>query len=348
MTSKKESNSKRDTRAYFLTINNPQNHGYNQDILIKKCQERNPRYFCFALEQGEEEKTLHYHIFLYFENARSFNTIKKLFPGAHIEQATGSPFYNYQYIRKEGPHIDKSTTSIDGTFYEEGDKSIIKKTKAKMPSKVSIIFDMYRRGETTLNIMKETGCNTQLVNDVIQQYLKETYQHSIFENTEVIYVSGMAGTGKTHFIYDTYKDFYITTTYLHPFDDYENQKVVVFDEFHSSVAFNYLLVLTDCYARKLECRYANKLGIYENFIIISNEPLEKQYSNIQKDEPETFCALLRRFKYVRIYTDYLEYVDYSIHDYLKERCYDFHENIYYTEWMKNNHPDLYAFGKPIV
>ena len=73
------------TRRYQLTINNPQEHGYDHNV-IKAALEKGAKllYWCMADEVGQEE-TYHIHLFLVYENPVMFTTLKNKFPTAHIE-----------------------------------------------------------------------------------------------------------------------------------------------------------------------------------------------------------------------------------------------------------------------
>ena len=56
-----------------------------------------------------------------------------------------------------------------------------------------------------------------------------------------------------------------------------------------------MLVYLDGYPVNLPCRYSDKPALYTKVYIISNISLEKQYVEVQKYEPETYKAFLRRF-----------------------------------------------------
>ena len=96
------------TRRYQLTINNPQEHGYDHNV-IKAALEKGAKllYWCMADEVGQEE-TYHIHLFLVYENPVMFTTLKNKFPTAHIEVPQwGKNSENYAYIRKEGAKYNK-------------------------------------------------------------------------------------------------------------------------------------------------------------------------------------------------------------------------------------------------
>ena len=89
------------TRRYQLTINNPQEHGYDHNV-IKAALEKGAKllYWCMADEVGQEG-TYHIHLFLVYENPVMFTTLKNKFPTAHIEVPQwGKNSENYAYIRK--------------------------------------------------------------------------------------------------------------------------------------------------------------------------------------------------------------------------------------------------------
>lgn len=49
--------------------------------------------------------------------------------------------------------------------------------------------------------------------------------------------------------------------------------------------------------------------------IVSNLPLEKQYTIEQQEKPETWAAFLRRINRVRVFDADGSYKDYTVHDY---------------------------------
>ena len=73
----------------------------------------------------------------------------------------------------------------------------------------------------------------------------------------------------------------------------------------------------DIYPIELPSRYANKFACYNKVYIISNWELEKQYSEMQYDDPETWQAFLRRIHKVIHYKDTNEVIEYpSVQAYL--------------------------------
>lgn len=91
-----------------------------------------------------------------------------------------------------------------------------------------------------------------------------------------------------------YKNVFRVTNYAHPFDGYRGERVLLFDEFRSSLPLADMLKYLDGYPLMLPCRYADKVACFTEVYIISNIPLEQQYPNVQVEEPASYAAFLRR------------------------------------------------------
>ncbi|MFR5929940.1 MAG: hypothetical protein ACLUGI_04780 [Subdoligranulum sp.] len=72
----------------------------------------------------------------------------------------------------------------------------------------------------------------------------------------VTYIFGPTGTGKTRSVKEGcgYSNCHAVSDYHHPFDGYQGQKVMLFDEFHSSLPLNSMLQYLDGYPLELPCR----------------------------------------------------------------------------------------------
>lgn len=89
-------------RKYQLTINNP-GETWTHEKIKTALKTLNLKYYCMADETGQQEQTLHTHIYLVTNvSAIRFSTVKSLFPTAHIEPAQGTSEENRAYIQKSG------------------------------------------------------------------------------------------------------------------------------------------------------------------------------------------------------------------------------------------------------
>lgn len=282
-------------RKYQLTINNPVEHGFSHETIKRIIQELSGcLYWCMCDEEGA---TPHTHVYMAFSNAKEFTSVQRRFYGAHIEAAKGTHRENRDYIRKEGKwrDSDKSETNKPETFEESGE---LPEESDRRVKKTEAIFAMVENGATNAEIMRE--CPSAMlhlprIEQARQTLLEEKYRKE-FRKLTVEYIWGETGVGKTRKVMEKYgyENVCRATNYAHPFDGYNGQDVLVFDEFRSSLPLSDMLCYLDGYPLMLPCRYADRVACYTKVYIISNIPLEKQYPNVQFEEPASFEAFKRR------------------------------------------------------
>ena len=282
-------------RKFQLTFNNPQEHEYDHDSIRRILQDISGIvYWCMCDEEGS---TYHTHLYVAFENAKEFSMMQRRFYGAHIEAARGTHRENRDYIRKEGKwrDSDKSETNKPETFEESGELPEESDRRVKQTEK---IMSMLHDGATDAEILRECPGAMLYLSRIEQarQTLLEEEQRTKFRELTVTYIWGESGVGKTRSVMEKhgYENVYRVTNYAHPFDGYKGQKVILFDEFRSSLPLTEMLCYLDGYPVPLPCRYADRMACYTEVYIISNIPLEKQYPNVQLEEPASFDAFKRR------------------------------------------------------
>lgn len=293
-------------RAVQLTINNPEDKGYNDETIAKLLSGSRIRYACMCREIGENG-TEHIHVYILFPSSRRFSTIKKRFPKAHIEKAYGSPQDNRDYIRKEGKWKDtaKFETSIEGSFREFGvfpDSYVIGR-----PEMDEILEDI-KNGASTSEIIENHPKHLFKVNsiDAVRQAVLADKFRETMRSVCVTYLHGATATGKTRSIFKKFSPEQICriTSYGKngvKFDSYHGEDVLVFEEFASQIPIEEMLNYLDIYPLMLPARYNDKVACYTKVYITSNLPLNKQYVNVQIDRPRTYNAFLRRINYVEEY-----------------------------------------------
>ena len=111
-------------------------------------------------------------------------------------------------------------------------------------------------------------------------------------------VVGGAGSGKTRSVMEQYgyENCYRVTDYKHPFDTYDGEDVIIFEEFRGGLKHGDMLNYLDGYPIKLPCRYFNRQACYTKVFILTNIPPDEQYSNIDR---ESRYALWRRIHEVK-------------------------------------------------
>lgn len=314
---------------YQLTINAPLEKGFTHERIaeIIRCNFKTIVYFCMADEQGS---LFHTHIFVVFASRVRFSMIKRYFPEAHIEKCRGSVSDNVNYIKKSGKwELDetKQEKKISGTFIEFGTQPPDSRGKrSDMSELYQMVLDNMTNGEI-LAANQDYILQIDKLDKIRITVLTERYKETLRLDLEVTYISGATGTGKTRGVMESngYANVYRVTDYLHPFDGYACQPVICFDEFRSSLKLSDMLTVLEIYPTELPSRYANKIACYHKVYIISNWSLEKQYSEIQKEDEESWKAFLRRIHKVILYDESGRKTEYqSVKDYF-DRDNDFNE-----------------------
>ncbi len=289
---------KSSSRKYQLTINNPLDHGYTHDKIKEiLSQFYSLQYWCMCDEVGEQG-TPHTHVYVAFSNSVMFDTMHSRFYGVHIEKANGKHSENREYVRKEGKWQDdaKHETNLPETFEEWGE---LPSDMPKTESQAAQILQMIKDGKSNREIIEEIPtayCKLSYIEQTRQTLLHEQHKDE-WRTLEVVYIWGETAAGKTRSVMEKhgYSKVYRVTNYDHPFDGYKGEDVILFDEFRSSLKLSDMLTYLDGYPVKLPCRYADKQACFTKVYVISNIPLEKQYPNIQAEEPESYAAFVRRF-----------------------------------------------------
>jgi len=233
----------------------------------------------------------------------------------HLRRYHRKSAENKDYILKAGKwkNTSKTETSIAGTFEEYG---TCPPDSKGIRHDLSELYQMIADGLTNAEILAQNQdyiLQIDKLEKIRMILLTEKYKDTVRLNLEVIYISGATGTGKTRGVLENngYSNVYRVTDYKHPFDNYNGQPVIAFDEFRSSLPIKEMLMFCDIYPIELPSRYTNKYACYNKVYIISNWALEKQYREIQKEDTETWEAFLRRIHRVVIYDKDGKITEYS-------------------------------------
>ena len=310
-------------RRVLFTINNPDEKGISAEEISRRLNTgvKNVEYFCFSKEIGEEEHTPHYHIYAVFKHPKRFSTLKNLFPEAHIDRPFGTHSENRDYVFKTGKWegTEKESTRIDGTQVEQGE---LPSDARGDGSAFALVIEQIKDGMSDLEIIDHNPSLLPRLTD-IQRYrrlVEQESQKEIFRQIEATYIWGPPGTGKTRGVMEKYgySNVFRVTDYIHPFDTYEGQDVILFDEFMSdNMSVTDMNNIMDGYPLKLPARYSDKTALFTKVFIISNLELEKQYSKVQDEHPKVWEAFLRRIQTVITYRGMNQYTTQSREEYMK-------------------------------
>ncbi len=262
-------------RKYQITINNPTEHGFTHEHIKKLIisEFKHCNYWCMCDEVGAEG-TCHTHVYLCFKNAIPWNTIHKIFYGCHIENARGTNQENRDYVRKEGKWLDdvKRETNLIDTFEEMCPLP----DEPEKKNQSEAVVAMVKNGSSNLEIVDAFPSqinHLKNLNVYREELIKKEFEN-IYRELEVFYFWGKTGVGKTRSVLETYgyENVYRVTNYAHPFDSYNSEPVILFDEFRSDLPIKDMLKYLDGYPLKLPCRYNDKTACFTKVYVVSNIP----------------------------------------------------------------------------
>lgn len=290
------------SRKWQITINNPLEHGFTHERICHELDDlKSTVYYCMADEVGS---THHTHIYVCFSSVVRFSTMKNKFPQAHLEIVRGTSEQNRDYIMKASKweNDTKHGTSIPGSFCEFG---VLPLERPGTRNDLVDLYDMVKSGMTNYEILEIAP--EYLIHldklDRIRLALKAEEYREVFRDMEVTYIWGPTGVGKTRYVTEQhgYRNLYRVTNYQHPFDTYQNEPVLVFDEFRSQIKISDMLNYLDGHPLQLPCRYVNRQACYTKVYIISNMMLEQQYAEIKLEHWSTWMAFRRRINKVQYF-----------------------------------------------
>lgn len=171
---------------WFITTN-PSSSCYGKLYFILSTL-KNIEYSFIKHNADDEEKTEHYHLCLFFKRElKSFEEIKELFPGAHIEETTSSRYLRtIQYlVHKNNPEKEQYSsfdivTNLSSERLSEilaGDGYVFKRFD---PDDIIDIFESYYQAGTLsiTNLVKDYGMVAlkpyyHILKDFVERFIKE-------------------------------------------------------------------------------------------------------------------------------------------------------------------------------
>jgi len=307
----------------LLTVNNPAEKGLTIDNCIEKALSlKGLEYACASMEIGAKEQTPHIHMFVYYKNPKAWDTMRNLVPNGNWDCCRGTCKQNREYVFKLGKWIatEKGTTPVEGMQKEYGE--LPNEERCQRPE-LELLYELIKNGYSDAEIIEEYPeymfdlSHIQRCRLIVRQ---DEYKDK-WRELEVTFIYGKTGTGKSRYVMETfgYKNVFRVTDYMHPWDTYEGQDVVLFEEFNSSIRIQDMLNYLDGYPLKLPARYSDKQACFTKVFITTNTPLFEQYANIRDEHRETWDAFLRRIHKVIWYKSATEIITYDSVDEYKHR-----------------------------
>lgn len=246
-------------KNWCLTLNN-----YTEDDYLNLWSfiKESCNYGIIGKEIGKEG-TNHLQGYIQWVNRITLKWLKKLNSKIHWELSKGNPESNKKYCWKENNFIEIGTICIQG---QRNDLKNALLDINNICNDQKDIYVKYHRGIDKLIFMED-----------------EKRMNKFIENFECIVIWGKSGWGKTRFVFDTYgpHNVYKLNNYENLwFDGYNNQKILLIDDFYGAIKYSLLLNLLDKYHTNIPIKGGFKVSNWNKIYITSNEPWTNWYKNI--------------------------------------------------------------------
>ncbi len=272
-------------RRCFFTWNNYDNDFDDRDEIVNYFISLNDfKGAVLGFERGEKEETKHIQGVVFFNQQKTFNTLRDYFKNNHIEKVI-SLKDAINYCKK------------DGDFIEIGD---IPKTKQQISITADFIADIKAGVNNNDLAYKYPTLYLQNLNKIssIRQEERFEYYRVNYRNVKVFFVSGYSGIGKSFMpslLLGEENIYRISESDANKWDKYEGQEIVIFEEFSGRFFhINELLQLLDIYPCQLKARYFNKVACYSIVIINTNLKYKDILFNLKIDDDEELVKALDR------------------------------------------------------
>lgn len=265
------------SRGWCFTINNYILKDFSDVYTLSL----NVRYLIVGAEVAPTTLTKHLQGYAYFDNPRTLHSVSKALPRANLRAARGTPDQNETYCSKSGD------------IYEVGEKPA-PGARVDLGYVRELIAE--KGVDDGLTAVMEIASNMQQVT-----YAKQYVQHLLKKKkrnwvTEVIWICGPKGSGKSRMVWDAHPDLYQKDESKW-WDDYYGEPVVLIDDYRKSHfkqtgdAYTYLLRLLDRYAMRIQTKggyvqlTAKKIyitSIEDPYVMFANfsDPPEQLYRRI--------------------------------------------------------------------
>lgn len=282
------------SRDWCFTLNN-----YTADEVTKIDEmEIICAYMVYGKEVGEECMTPHLQGYIYFNNAKSFAKMKKLFPErTHLEKTAGTSEQASEYCKKEGDFVEFGTLpNKQGKRTDLDDVKDILKETGKMADVVSIA----------------KSCQSVRMAQEILKYTERKRKWKPY----VQWFWGPTGSGKSQLAEKMLgEDCYTTLDTGKWWEGYDAHENVHIEDIRGDfLKFHQLLKLLDRYPYRVECKGGCRQFLAKWIIITCCYPPEQLY-----ETREDIQQLLRRIDEVR-------WIGYKPN----QEDVEFYDDIYYT------------------
>ena len=281
-------------RCWVGTWNNPKMTDDEFLNHLKSLEEKELlQYAVFQRECGEEKHTIHFQFFLIFKSKQYFSKLKKEYLpyGCHFAPMRSNSNICKEYCSKNDGTRVSGPYEI-GEFIEERKRTDLMDAIKMLDD--GIPFELVARAYPTQSVMYESKLRSRMHNNM------EIKFKSVARNLEITYVYGPPGVGKTTYVnsqvnFEFNKIFVVENYGEYMFTGYENQEVLLFDEYIGQVKpIAKMNKLLEPFPKRLNIKGGVVQAAFERVFIVSNYPLSDIYKDCREDQQESYKAFCRR------------------------------------------------------
>lgn len=288
------------SRYWLFTLNNPTDLD-TPDFSDPKWK----NLVKLAIYQKEKVGTEHLQGYIVLTQPRRLVWMKKNLPRAHLEKRQGTHAQAVRYCSKEDTRISNPILYPSSLSLEDLLQCVEKENSTL--SNLNVMKTMIDNGKSDLDLADFDFLNWVKYNRGLTAYRLLKSQPRDHDMHVAVY-QGPTGTGKSKAAMELYPGAYWKQR-SNWWDGYENQKVVILDEFYGWLPFDLLLRLCDRYPLLVETKGGQRQFVADTIIITTNAMPNSWYKNCY------FPSFIRRvcewhifpvWGQHAIYTDYAE------------------------------------------
>lgn len=254
------------------------------------------RFLAFGKEICPKTKKEHHQCFLYFHNERSYSkkNLGKMgswWGESHcfITNMEGNFENNQDYCSKDGIY-----TKL-GDEPAQGFRGDLKETVRLITKGEILPYDIMLENPQSFNLYKN------MFSIARNSFLKSQFRTT---QTKGFWFWGGTGVGKSHAAFRDYspKTHFRKDLNVNWWDNYEQQRIVIFNEFRGQVKYSELLDLVDKYPKDVPIRNNPSIPFMSEILVVTScSPPEEVYMN-KLSSTDSIAQFNRRFKVVEFKT----------------------------------------------
>lgn len=264
-------------RNYLFTL-------YELDSIPKQLP-KDAKYIIYQLERCPSTGKLHYQGYIELKQPMRVNAVKQLLGSTtvHLERRQGTQLQAIDYCRKTETRVEYPVEF--GTPAQQGNRTDLDHALSILQNNGKLHNVLEEAPSTFIKYHKGLQAAESLI---IKQRLPT------IRDVKVTVLYGPTGTGKTHRAMHSSSSVFRLPRYNKDkvwFDGYDGELVLVIDEFHGQIEFNYFKELIDKYKMQVEIKGSMKWAEWTQVIITSNKHPKEWYPDLTIQE---FEQLARR------------------------------------------------------